>query len=91
MCCGIPLLRGDQGVCYGKKRGLGRYISQSFLLRLEKRRSICQRSVIAFELGDHAPTSHTPGPSREGRLICCFFSLKMSCLWCIGIPLLRGD
>ena len=51
MCCGIPLSRGDQGVCYGEKRGLGRYISQRFLLRLEERGSICQRLVIAFDLG----------------------------------------
>ena len=68
MIIGLPLLRGDQGVCYGKKRGLGRCTSQSFLLRLEERRSICQRLVIAFKLGDHAPTSHTPDPSPEGRL-----------------------
>ena len=73
MCCGIPLSRGDKGVCDSKKRGLGRYISQSFLLRLEERGSICQRLVIAFELGDHTPTSHTPGPSQEGRLKYYFF------------------
>ena len=53
-------------MCYGEECGLGRYISQRFLLRLEERGSICQRLVIAFELGDHTPTSHTPGPSREG-------------------------
>ena len=47
--------------------------------------------VAAFGFGSCAQASHTPGPSQEGRLICCFFSLKMSCLWCIGIPLLRGD
>ena len=78
-------------MCDSKKRGLGRYIPQSFLLRLEERGSICQRLVIAFDLGSYARTSHTPGPSQEGRLKCCFFSLKMSILWCIGIPLLRGD
>ena len=78
-------------MCYGKKRGLSGYISQSFLLRLEERGSICQRLVIAFELGDHAPTSHTPGPSREGEIRILLFSLKMRGLWCIGIPLSRGD
>ena len=28
--------------------------------------------VAAFDLGSCAWTSHTPGPSREGRLINCF-------------------
>ena len=32
MIIGLPLLRGDQGVCYGKKRGLGRCTSQSFFV-----------------------------------------------------------
>ena len=52
-------------MCDGKKCGLGRYISQRILLRLEERGSICQRLVIAFDLGSYARMSHTPNPSPE--------------------------
>ena len=52
-------------MCDGKKCGLGRYIPQRFLLRLEERGSICQRLVITFDLGSYARMSHTPNPSPE--------------------------
>ena len=77
-------------MCYGKKRGLGRCISQSFLLRLEERRSICQRLVIAFKLGDHAPTSHTPRPLSRGEVGDAIFYLIIRYL-VYKIPLSRGD
>ena len=48
----IPLSRGDKGVCDDEKRGLGKAIAGSCLMRcLVLRGSSCQASVSIFVLG----------------------------------------
>ena len=58
---GIPLLRGDQGVCYGEKRSLAEII----LLLFGEEVSIGFERLLLI-LGGCTQTSHTPGPSPEG-------------------------
>ena len=48
----VPLSRGDKGVCDDEKRGLGKAIAGSCLMRcLVLRGSSCQASVSIFVLG----------------------------------------
>ena len=53
----VPLSRGDKGVCDDEKRGLGKAIAGSCLMRcLVLRGSSCQASVSIFVLGGYART-----------------------------------
>ena len=50
---------------------------------------VCLLWVDAFDLGGYARTSHTPGPSREGRFGYLF--LVGNEWFVVWFPLLRGD
>ena len=53
------------------------------------RGSILRLRVDAFGVGGCARTSHTPGPSGEGRLRCCVL-LVMRDLWRGSFPSREG-
>ena len=59
--------------------------------------------MAVFDFSSYEQASHTPGPSQEGRLECCFFFDNLGFVWLFLIlgamrrrhtppaPLERGD